>query len=114
MTMSRSSALCLGVAVLLFSAGAASAKPLFGPDPAVRVAVPSVSSQAQLADTLRAQGYSDIRLSAVPADPDNPHPELNRTLTNNPENTPVRTGWNGVAVKDGRTVQIYATRKPVG
>ena len=76
--------------------------------PTVHIAVANTESQAQLADQLRARGYTDVVLSSVPATPANPHPEGNATLTNYPEQTPVRSGWNGVAVKDGQIVQVYA------
>lgn len=77
----------------------------------VHIAVDGVQSQAQLAQALSAQGYSDIALSAVAADPTHPHPELNPDFVAHPQATPVRSGWNGVAVKDGKTVQIYADLK---
>ena len=74
----------------------------------VHVAIAATESQAQLADQLRAQGFTHVALSSVPATPANPHPEENSTLTGHPGQTPVRSGWNGVAVKNGQTVQVYA------
>ena len=76
--------------------------------PTVHIAVANAESQAQLAEQLRARGYTDVVLSSVPATPAIPHPEGNSTLIIHPEQTPVRSGWNGVAVKDGQIVQVYA------
>lgn len=87
---------------------AAKADGIVSTAPVVHVPVGGVESQAQLAQTLRAEGYSDVVLTSVTADPTHPHPELNPAFTANPQGTPVRAGWNGVAVKDGRTVQVYA------
>jgi len=76
--------------------------------PTVHLTAQSGSTQAQLAEVLKAQGYTEITLSSSPALPSDPHPERNHSLTAHPESTPVRIGWNGVAVKDGQTVQVYA------
>src|SRR5208283_593147 len=89
-------------------AGAAFAGDLITQTPAVHLTAQSGNSQAQLAEALKAQGYSGIILSSSPALPNDPHPERNPSLTDHPEKTPVRIGWNGVAVKDGQTVQVYA------
>jgi hypothetical protein len=78
--------------------------------PTVHITVAAVDSQAQLAGQLRAQGYTDVILSSTYPSPANPHPELNPTLTSHPEQTPVHSGWNGVASKDGRLVQVYVDR----
>ena len=72
------------------------------------VTVSGVESQAQLARILRDQGYSDIALADTAPSFRAPHPELNPERIAHPETTPVRAGWNGVAVKDGKTVEIYA------
>jgi hypothetical protein len=97
-------ALCLP----FLAAQPARADGLFSRVETVHVAVPMVENQAQLADRLRAQGYTQVVLSSVPASPAIPHPEANPTLTSSPEQTPVHDGWNGIAVKDGMTVQVYA------
>ncbi len=97
----------LVAAGLILGAGAASAEGLIGMAPSVHLAVQNVSSQAQLAETLRSQGYSDIRLSEVAATPATPHPERISSLTDHPEKVPVHSGWNGVAVKNGQVVQVY-------
>lgn len=75
----------------------------------VQVPVSGVESQAQLAQQLSAEGYSDVLLASVAPTRENPHPELNPSLVNDPS-APVRTGWNGVAQKSGETVQVYVTR----
>ncbi len=97
-------ALCLP----LLATQAAQADGFFSRVPTVHVATAPTESQAQLADQLRAQGYTDVVLSSIPATPANPHPEGNSSLTGNPWQTPVHAGWNGVAVKGGQTVQVYA------
>ncbi len=97
----------LTAAGLILGASAASAETLVGMAPTVHLAVQKVTSQSQLAEMLRSQGYSDIHLSAVAATPATPHPELISSLTDHPEKVPVRSGWNGVAVKDGQVVQVY-------
>ncbi len=74
----------------------------------VHIVVPGVENQAQLADQLRAQGFTGVILSSTYPSPANPHPEDNSTLTSHPEQTPVHAGWNGVAVRNGQTVQVYA------
>lgn len=97
-------ALCLP----LLASQAAHADGLFSRVATVHLAVAGAESQAQLADRLRAQGFSNVVLSSTAASPADPHPEGNATLTLHPEQTPVRSGWNGVAVKNGQTVQVYA------
>jgi hypothetical protein len=78
--------------------------------PTVHVAFHEGESQSQLAERLRALGYGDIVLSSVYASPANPHPEIYPWATAHPEQTPVHDGWNGIAVKDGQMVQVYADR----
>ncbi len=100
-----------GFAVLVLPsllARPAQADGLFSRVPTVSVSVPKLETQAQLASRLRAQGYTDVVLSSTYPSPANPHPEANPTLTGHPEQTPVHSGWNGVAVKDGQLVQVYA------
>ncbi len=81
---------------------------LFSWTPTVHLAFHDGENQAQLAEQLRAQGYGDVVLSSVHASPANPHPELYSWATAHPEQTPVHDGWNGVATKDGKVVQVYA------
>lgn len=76
--------------------------------PIVHVAVAKVESQAQLAEQLRAMGYTAVVLSSIAPSPAIPHPETVTASTSHPENTPVHAGWNGVASKGGVTVQVYA------
>jgi hypothetical protein len=97
-------ALCL----LLPGTRAARADGLISPVATVHIAVPIAESQAQLADQLRAQGFAHVVMSSTYPSPANPHPEGNASLTSHPEQTPVHAGWNGVAVKDGQTFQVYA------
>ncbi|WP_146101735.1 hypothetical protein [Rhodopila globiformis] len=74
----------------------------------VRIFVPGVESQAQLADRLRAEGYTNVVMSSVYPTPVNPYPQSNRSWTRHLDLTPVHAGWNGVATKDGQVVQVYA------
>ena len=76
--------------------------------PVAHIGVTGVESQAQLAQILREQGYGEIMLADTAPSFTAPHPELNPARTAHPESTPVLAGWNGVAVKDGKTVEIYA------
>ncbi len=99
----------VATAALLGLAQPAAAFSLFSTVASVTVPVSNVESQAQLAAQLQAQGYSDVRLASFAATRENPHPELNSALVNEPT-SPVREGWNGTAVKDGETIQVYVTR----
>lgn len=98
------------LAVGLLAAGlqAAKADGVVTTAPTAHIAVSGVESQAQLARILYDQGYSDIVLADTAPSFTAPHPELNPERVAHPETTPVRAGWNGVAVKDGKTVEIYA------
>jgi hypothetical protein len=98
------------VAIALLATGVTAAKAdgIVTTAPVAHVAVSGVESQAQLAEMLRAQGYSEIMLADTAPSFAAPHPELNPDRIAHPEITPVREGWNGVAVKDGKTVEIYA------
>jgi len=80
----------------------------FRETPSVSVTVPGVTSQAQLAQQLQAQGYSGIRLSSVQPDPAFPRPELT-VPSDNPQITPVHEGWNGTAMKNGQTLGVVVT-----
>ena len=91
----------------LIGAQTASAVELISRTPTVHIAVTGVESQAQLANQLRSQGFSDIVLSAIYPSPMNPHPETDSASTSHPEQTPVHSGWNGIAVKEGQVVQVF-------
>ncbi|MTJ83625.1 MAG: hypothetical protein F8N37_21775 [Telmatospirillum sp.] len=103
----RSAVLSLAFGVLVSGATAVSAEDLVRRTPVVHLAQQGAVTQAQIARRLVAEGYSGVLMSEVPATPSNPHPETNPTLTAHPETQPVRHGWNGVAEKDGQTVQVY-------
>ena len=98
------------VAIALLATGlqAAKADGFVTIAPTAHIAVSGVQSQAQLAQILRDQGYSDVLLADTDPTFTAPHPELNPERVAHPGTTPVREGWNGVAVKDGKTVEIYA------
>jgi hypothetical protein len=97
----------LVIAVLLLSGRDAVAGELISRTPVVHVQVEAGTSQAKVIEELRAQGYSEIKMSALAANPQNPHPERMTDAIDHPEKTPARQGWNGVAVKDGQLVQVY-------
>ncbi|MDR3506163.1 MAG: hypothetical protein P4L52_07950 [Acidocella sp.] len=99
----------LAATALLGLAQPAAAFSLFSSVASVQVPVSGVESQAQLAAQLRSEGYGEVLLASVAPTRENPHPELNSSLVNDPS-APVRSGWNGVAQKGGETVQIYVTR----
>lgn len=102
-----SSALLAAAVFALVQPAAASG--LFSKVAIVQVQLSGVESQAQLAAQLNIQGYDHVTLTPIYPTLENPHPELNPGLANNP-NAPVHAGWNGVARKNGRIVQVYATR----
>ena len=87
---------------------AAQAEDLITRVPTLHVPSSGVQSQAQLADRVRAEGYSDVILSSTYPSPADPLPWRNPTLTSNPGQTPVHDGWNGVAFKNGQIFQVYA------
>ena len=68
-------------------------------------------TQAQLISGLEAHGYRDVALGNEIATPGVPRPELLSSVrsADDPEaqKTSVHLGWNGTAVKDGATVNIY-------
>jgi hypothetical protein len=74
----------------------------------VHVADPGVISGAQLIERLQSQGYTDVKLTSERPTTFTPHPELSAGLSSDEAAaTPVHQGWNGTAVRDGRTVDIY-------
>jgi len=102
------SAAALAAATLLGLAQPAAASGLFSRVVTVQVPVSGPESQAQLAAQLTAQGYDNIALVSAYPTMENPHPELMGHAANAAQ-TPVHAGWNGVAQKNGQTVQVYAT-----
>ncbi len=50
---------------------AARADGIFSRVPTIHVTIPTVENQAQLADRLRAQGFTQVVLSSIPASPAN-------------------------------------------
>ncbi len=85
---------------------AAAGAELLTETPRVVVTVPGVISQAQLQRQLELLGYGNIKLSPIYPTPSNPHPELSATMTSDPAFTPVHRGWNGSAMKEGRTLNV--------
>ncbi len=114
---SLASAAALGLAT---PAAAADDGYLFGlvtPTPMVHLALPGTASEAQLIGTLQAQGFADIKVTPLSPNAFDPRPEfMHPDLTySSPDdaaarNTPVHAGWNGTAVKHGRSFEVYVDR----
>jgi hypothetical protein len=69
-------------------------------------------SQAQLITGLQNHGYTDVKLSSNLPDPYNPRPQEMRGAAISPDDpkakvTPLHIGWNGTAVKEGKTYNVY-------
>ena len=77
--------------------------------PSVKVSVPVVESQAQLAAQLQSQGFTKIQLSAFLPNMINPRPDITMP-TKDLASTVVHKGWNGTAYKDGKAYQVYVAQ----
>jgi hypothetical protein len=106
----RISGIAAAAAVVFSLAQPAAAGCLFTRTPVLHVTFKGVESQAKLADQLRAEGYSNVVLASGYPTTTHPYPQLEAARTSHPENVPVREGWNGVAMKNGETYQVYANR----
>jgi len=88
----------------------AAAAELLTTTPSVHVAARGVMNEAELIDRLHAAGYTDVWLTTERPTSFTPRPEISARLDpDDPvaQSTPVLTGWNGTAHKDGRTVDVY-------
>jgi hypothetical protein len=88
----------------------AAAAELLTTTPSVHVTAPGVMNEAELIDRLHAAGYTDVWLTTERPTSFTPRPEISARLDpDDPvaQSTPVLTGWNGTAHKDGRTVDVY-------
>lgn len=99
----------LAAALLFGLAHSATAGSLFSQVPVVTVPVSGLESQAQLADQLRAEGFDHVVFAASYPNLANPAPQLLPASAGNSAETPVHDGWNGVAIKNGKTFQVYTT-----
>ena len=98
-----------GLGLCLALAPAAAAE-LLTTTPSVHVTAPAVMNEAELIDRLHAAGYTDVWLTTERPTSFTPRPEMSARLDpDDPvaQSTPVLTGWNGTARKDGRTVDVY-------
>lgn len=77
--------------------------------PSVHVTVSGIESQAQLISQLGSEGYSDIQLSSLTPNMANPQPQYTSPAIA-PGTTPVHTGWNGTAYKNGKRYDVYVNR----
>ncbi|MGO8915424.1 MAG: hypothetical protein ACLQJR_05900 [Stellaceae bacterium] len=87
--------------------------------PMVHVPLAGAASEAQLIQQLQAQGFSDFKVTPLSPNRFDPRPELmhpDLTVTSaadeRAQNTPVHAGWNGTAVKNAKTVEVYVDRAP--
>jgi hypothetical protein len=87
---------------------------LITPTPMVHVALSGTASEAQLISTLEAQGFTDIKVTPLSPNQFDPRPELlhvDLTVSSpsdpRAQTTPIHDGWNGTAVRDGRTFHVY-------
>jgi hypothetical protein len=82
--------------------------------PALQVAIAGGESEAQLIRQLEAQGYDDVRVTEFRPNNVDRRPELMHAFRSADDEaaqvTPVHVGWNGTAVKDGRTFDVYVTQ----
>ncbi len=111
-------------AVLCASAPSAAADEsyFFGlvtPTPMVHLPMAGASSYAQLIELLQSQGYGDVKVTPLSPNvfdprPELMHPDLTFTSPDNEDaqDTPIHFGWNGTAVKDGKTFEVYVDRAP--
>jgi hypothetical protein len=103
----------IGALSLSFSGSAASARGFIGATPAVHLTEAGVISYAQLIERLQRQSYSDIKVTPYRPNVINPRPEQVSSLRvtgDDAKTTAVHWGWNGTAVKDGQTVDVYVDR----
>ena len=95
----------------LFFALTACAQGLGPPLPSVHVSLAGVATDAQLIQQLQAQGYTDIKVTPNYPNRFDPRPEIVYGFSSpNDEDARdmhVHFGWNGTAVKNGRTVGVY-------
>ena len=108
----RAALLYLALVAPLASCGAA---PDFIDDaPSVHISIAGAASEAQLITELRSLGYSNIRVTDLRHNGMDRRPELMQAFSSADEEeaqvTPLHFGWNGTAVKDGRTVDVYVDR----
>lgn len=82
--------------------------------PTVHLALPGATSEAQLIARLQRDGYADIKVTPLSPNIFDPRPELfhvDLTVSSpsdpRAQGTPVHDGWNGTAVKGGRTFEVY-------
>jgi hypothetical protein len=69
---------------------------------------PPCVTQEQLNGLLKAQGYTDIKLSEVSPTSAQPRPDIScRTPESQAAVTATHKGWNGTAMKDGKLQNIY-------
>jgi hypothetical protein len=86
--------------------------------PMVHLPMSGVASYAQLIRQLQSEGYTDIKVTPLSPNMFDPRPELmhpDLTFTSAEDaaaqNTAIHSGWNGTAVKDGTTFEVYVERE---
>jgi hypothetical protein len=121
-TLPAALAAALSLAALLAAPAPSAAEEsyFFGlvtPTPMVHVPLAGSASEAQLIRALQADGFTDIAVTPLQPNGIDPrpellHPDLTVSSPADPraQDTPIHFGWNGTAVKDGRTVHVYVER----
>ncbi len=109
--MLKNSLLAAAIALTLGAPAAFAAEPQ-QLDGSVTVAVSPLTSQGDVARQLGQSGYSDIRLTPVRPTQIDPRPDLEDAgSTVAADQTPVHSGWNGSAVRNGQRVNVLVNEQ---
>jgi hypothetical protein len=78
--------------------------------------VAHVTTLEQLKQTLESHGYTNVKLAPNKPNEEDPRPDLEdngpgKKSTFNAGRTPVHAGWEGTAMKDGKTVNVVIDTK---
>ncbi len=87
------------------------AAPSQDPSGTVKLTISEATSMTELKTMLQQRGYTDIDLSPVKPNDENPRPDIQGTGGSarnkvDPNVTAVHYGWNGTAVRNGKRVNI--------
>lgn len=85
--------------------------------PMVHVPLAGTATDATLIRQLQSQGYADIKVTPLSPNLFDPRPELmhpDLTFTSaedrGAQDTAIHFGWNGTAVRNGKTFEVYVVR----
>lgn len=95
----------------MLGAPIAYAAPSQDPNGTVKLTISEATSMTELKTLLQQRGYTDIDLSPVKPNDENPRPDIQGTGGSarnkvDPNTTAVHYGWNGTAVRNGKRVNI--------